>query len=91
MLNIYSRSAKPTVNWKKKKKNGVDEKKKERKREELNLTRLKQACKTMALFLVCCWIRRQPFWTSKHYVSFFLGGAGGENLHEKRAKGPVNN
>ena len=64
-------------------------KKKERKREELNLTQLKQACKTMALFLVCCWIRRQPFWTSKHYVSFFLGG--GKNLHEKRAKGPVNN
>ena len=59
-------------------------KKKERKREEL-----KQACKTMALFLVCCWIRRQPFWTSKHYVSFFWGG--GKNLHEKRAKGPVNN
>ena len=49
-------------------------KKKESKREELNLTRLKQACKTMALFLVCCWIRRQPFWTSKHYVSFFGGG-----------------
>ena len=67
-------------------------KKKESKREELNLTRLKQACKTMALFLVCCWIRRQPFWTSKHYVSFFGGGgAGGKNLHEKRAKGPVNN
>ena len=61
-------------------------KKEESKREELNLTRLKQACKTMALFLVCCWIRRQPFWTSKHYVSFFLGGGGGKNLHEKRAK-----
>ena len=54
-------------------------KKEESKREELNLTRLKQACKTMALFLVCCWIRRQPFWTSKHYVSF-LGGGRGERI-----------
>ena len=61
-------------------------KKEESKREELNLTRLKQACKTMALFLVCCWIRGQPFWTSKHYVSFWGWGAGGKNLHEKRAK-----
>ena len=56
-------------------------KKEESKREELNLTRLKQACKTMALFLVCCWIRRQPFWTSKHYVSFFgEGGGRGERI-----------
>ena len=48
----------------------------ERTREKLNLTRLKQACKTMALFLVCCWIRRQPLWRLRHHVSFLLGGGG---------------
>ena len=65
-------------------------KKKKKKREKLNLTRLKQACKTMALFLVFCWIRRQPLWRLKHCVYFFFVGVGGQNLHEKRAKGTVN-
>ena len=52
-------------------------KKKKKKREKLNLTRLKQACKTMALFLVFCWIRRQPLWRLKHCVYFFFVGVGG--------------
>ena len=91
MLNIYSRSAKPTVNWKKKKKNGVDEKKREKERGIKSYT-VKASLQNNGLILGLLLDKKAAILEVKTLCFFFLGGgAGGENLHEKRAKGPVNN
>ena len=92
MLNIYSRSAKPTVNWKKKKKNGVDEKKREQERGIKSYT-IKASLQNNGLILGLLLDKKAAILDVKTLRFFFWGGggAGGKNLHEKRAKGKVNN
>lgn len=81
MLNIYSRSAKPTVNWKKKKKKtGVDEKKKREKERGIKSYTVKTNLQNNGLILGLLLDKKAAILEVKTLCFFFLGEGRGERI-----------
>lgn len=84
MLTIYIRSAKPTVNWKKRKKTGVDEKKRERKNErEIKSYTVKASLQNNGLILGLLLDKKAATLEVKTSCFFSFGGGGAVFAWEK--------